>query len=229
MQTFKTPKGTVLPLLDLVGKPYLQVAHRIVWFREENPDWLIEVTFPILDKDHVLAKAVITDTSGKVRSMAHRVEFKMDDLEKAETGAIGRALGFLGYGTQFAGEILEEGPKLADAPIQTTHKELTNHAPVQQSQTPYTDATAGASKAKSNLKGPSPAQVKRLWGMSKTLGWSYEDVYTSLKQHYQVSKPEELDWKQYKAYTDELQMHIDKGAKKDFGNPPEVNSDEIPF
>jgi hypothetical protein len=38
-----------------------------------------------------------------------------DYLEKSETGAVGRALAFCGYGTQFAPE-LEESNRLADAP-----------------------------------------------------------------------------------------------------------------
>jgi hypothetical protein len=45
-----------------------------------------------------------------------------DYLEKAETGAYGRALGALGYGTQFAPEFDEvvdgvENPRIVDAPV----------------------------------------------------------------------------------------------------------------
>jgi len=36
--------------------------------------------------------------------------------EKAETGAIGRALAALGYGTQFAPE-LDEGHRIVDSPV----------------------------------------------------------------------------------------------------------------
>lgn len=40
-----------------------------------------------------------------------------DFVEKAETGAIGRALAMCGYGTQFAPE-LAEGARIVDAPVQ---------------------------------------------------------------------------------------------------------------
>jgi hypothetical protein len=39
-----------------------------------------------------------------------------DYLEKAETGAIGRALALCGYGTQFAPE-LEEAERIVDSPV----------------------------------------------------------------------------------------------------------------
>lgn len=120
MKTFKTPKGTELPLLDFRGKPYLQVAHRLVWFREERPDWSIETEIFRLENNAALGKASIKDASGKVVATGHKYEDVKgfgDFIEKAETGAIGRALALCGYGTQFAPEF-DEGERLADAPIQ---------------------------------------------------------------------------------------------------------------
>ena len=40
-----------------------------------------------------------------------------DYVEKAETGAIGRALGVLGYGTQFAPEFDEGTERIVDSPM----------------------------------------------------------------------------------------------------------------
>jgi hypothetical protein len=121
----KAGKKLELPMLDLKGKPYLAVAWRIVWFREDHPDWTFEVTYPIVDGEKVMAKAQIVDESGRIRAVAHKVEhFKhfADAFEKAETGAIGRALGMLGYGTQFAVEFDEED-RVVDAPIEVKQKE----------------------------------------------------------------------------------------------------------
>lgn len=118
MKTFKTPKGTELPLLNLKGKDYLQVAHRIVWFREDHPHGRI-ITNPVrLEEKYSLFHAEILDESGKLLATAHKredVTHFVDHIEKSETGAVGRALALCGYGTQFASEI-EEGERLADAP-----------------------------------------------------------------------------------------------------------------
>ena len=120
-QTFKTPKGTELPMLDLRGKPYLQVAHRLVWFREEHPDWPIITEIVEQDQTHAIVRATIklNNLVDGVLATAVKREDKVsfpDFLEKAETGAIGRALALCGYGTQFAPE-LDEGERLADSPI----------------------------------------------------------------------------------------------------------------
>lgn len=118
MNSFKTPKGTELPLIDLRGKDYLQVAHRLIWFREEHPEWGIETQIISHTEQKTLAYAVIKNAEGRILSGAHKQEDSKgfsDHLEKAETGAVGRALGLLGYGTQFAQE-LEEGERIVDAP-----------------------------------------------------------------------------------------------------------------
>lgn len=115
----KTNKGTELPILDLKGKNYLEVKWRIVWFREEKPEWSIETEFPALTNDSAVAKATIKDEKGRIIATGHKREDKShfpDFSEKAESGAIGRALALIGYGTQFASE-LEEGDRLADSPV----------------------------------------------------------------------------------------------------------------
>jgi hypothetical protein len=121
MKTVKTDKGTELPLLDLRGKDYLQVAYRLVWFREEHKDWSIKTKVDInFEKTRCVGSAEILDASGRVIASAHKVEDAKgfaDYVEKAETGAIGRALALCGYGTQFTDD-LEEGQRLADSPIQ---------------------------------------------------------------------------------------------------------------
>lgn len=114
----KTPKGTELPMIDLRGKQYLEVKYRIVWFREEHPDWSFETEFVLLDESSAIAKAVIKDAQGRIIATAHKREDTKgfaDFHEKAETGAIGRALALLGYGTANAIE-LEEGDRVVDSP-----------------------------------------------------------------------------------------------------------------
>lgn len=120
--SFVTPKGTDLPLLDLHGKPYLQVAHRLVWFREEHPDWAICTSIYDWDKEKkwAVCRAVILDSEGRIIAEATKSENVTgfaDYLEKAETGAIGRALALCGYGTQFTADELDEGDRIVDSPI----------------------------------------------------------------------------------------------------------------
>jgi hypothetical protein len=126
-KTFKTPKGTVLPIADIKGKDYLQVAHRIVWFREEHPKWSIVTEMVKLEGKAVVFKATITDEEGTVIATAHKSEnvngFK-DYIEKGETGSVGRALALCGYGTQFCADELDEGDRLADAPTQPASQEI---------------------------------------------------------------------------------------------------------
>lgn len=116
--------GTELPLLDLKGKPYLQVAHRLVWVREEHPLWCISASLISSGENWFIFKAIIADESGKVIATAHKRECTEnfpDAVEKAETGAIGRALAIAGYGTQFEPEF-DEQERLADSPIEPAKK-----------------------------------------------------------------------------------------------------------
>lgn len=124
MKTVRTPKGTELPLISLKGRDYLQVAHRIQWFTEEVARYSIVTDFPVLTDEQTVARATINvfDENGRLTRMATATKRESkahfpDHTEKAETGAIGRALVELGYGTQFALADLDEGDRLADAPV----------------------------------------------------------------------------------------------------------------
>ena len=116
----KTEKGTELPLLNLKGKDYLEVKYRLVWFREEHPTWSIETQFLTIDERSACARAVVKDENGRIIATSHKQETAgnfPDFMEKAETGAIGRALALIGYGTQFCADELDEGDRIVDAPV----------------------------------------------------------------------------------------------------------------
>lgn len=113
-------------MMKLKGKDYLQVAWRLVWFREDHPDFGINAEALTITEDHAIFKATITNADGVQVSSGHGSESKRDFgdfIEKAETKAIGRALAMLGYGTQFAADELDEGERIVDSPI--------NRAPIQ--------------------------------------------------------------------------------------------------
>lgn len=118
MKTFKTPKGTELPLRDVKGKDYLDVPYRVQWMREEHLDWGIETEFLTLSSEVAIAHATIKDANGKILAQGTKSETPAgfaDFIEKAETGAVGRALALCGYGTQFAQELCEE-ERIVDSP-----------------------------------------------------------------------------------------------------------------
>jgi hypothetical protein len=118
-------------LIKLKGRDYLPVAARLIWLNEEAHRYRIETTFLKLEDTYAVVQATVTllDETGmairaatalKREDLSHFPDF----LEKAETGSIGRALGMLGFGTQFAPEFDElEGrhePRVVDTPRPST-------------------------------------------------------------------------------------------------------------
>lgn len=123
---------------------YLPVAWRLVWFREQCPEGVIETEMLHLDLDReteeegyawneqtrrsekitkrglgiAVFRAVIKDGKGGIATgtKSEKAASFPDYIEKAETGAIGRALAALGYGTQFAPD-LDEQHRLVDSPV----------------------------------------------------------------------------------------------------------------
>lgn len=129
---------------------YLEVKWRIVWFRENCPNGVIETEMIHFDPDRegeceitewvdnpknpgkkmpakkikkaygmAVFRATIADgNGGKATATKSETAASFEDyLEKAETGAIGRALALLGYGTQFTGDELAERHRIVDAPV----------------------------------------------------------------------------------------------------------------
>jgi hypothetical protein len=124
---------------------YLQVCWRLVWFRQECPQGTIESEMVLLDLDReteeesyawnnearrsekvtkrasgiAIFKAIVTDGKGG-KAEAYKCEKAAsfgDYIEKANTGAVGRALAMLGFGTQFTGDELNEEHRIVDAPV----------------------------------------------------------------------------------------------------------------
>lgn len=110
------------------GKNYLEVKWRLVWFREDNPNGVIETQIGEIHGLVYIKAFVIVDGIQLGTGMATVREAKSGEvwgvrvIEKAETAAIGRALAIAGYGTQFADEDLGEDDHLADAPVDRKHQ-----------------------------------------------------------------------------------------------------------
>lgn len=126
------------------SQDYLPVQWRLVWFREQCPHGTIDTEEVEVDLDREMEvdafvwnnekrrsekvakrakgyarfRAVVTDGKGG-RATGTKSECAAnfpDYIEKAETGAVGRALAALGYGTQFAPD-LDEEHRIVDAPV----------------------------------------------------------------------------------------------------------------
>lgn len=131
-------------LVTLKGKSYLEVKWRLVWFRQEHPGHGVQTTIVHFDDKLAVVKATITDPNGIVLAQAHKQEQPQhfpDYLEKAETGAVGRALGYLGYGTQFAPEF-DEGERIVDSPVTPPNGSGARRATAGSRSAPATAATA---------------------------------------------------------------------------------------
>ncbi len=108
-------------LISLKGKDYLETKWRIAWFRDDHPQG--QLLTEIVSVDPILImKAYVQDSEGRVLATGHgTAQAKQGavwagrEIEKAETAAIGRALGNAGYGTQFTDD--DETDNLADSPI----------------------------------------------------------------------------------------------------------------
>jgi len=124
---------------------YLPVQWRLVWFRSLFPQGTIETEIVHLDLEReteeetyqwnnetrrsekvikrapgfAVFRATVRDGQGGVATgtKSEKAASFGDFLEKAETGAIGRALAALGYGTQFAGDEFDERHRIVDAPV----------------------------------------------------------------------------------------------------------------
>ena len=110
-------------LTNIKGKEYLEVKWRLVWFRQDRPldsGWGIRTIPEIATEERAVYRAQIVSPEGVVIAEGTKSETQdgfPDFVEKAETGAIGRALAICGYGTQFCGGELDERERIVDSPV----------------------------------------------------------------------------------------------------------------
>ena len=146
-QTPFNPNAHLIHLKSRNGgaSDYLPVQWRLVWFAEKCPAGKITIVEKIIDPDREVKKKAmqwnaelrrseevtktaygwayfhvrVEDGFGKVgEAVKSESAVDFDDyIEKADTGATGRALAKIGYGTQFAPEF-DEQQRIVDAPVE---------------------------------------------------------------------------------------------------------------
>lgn len=110
-------------LVSLKGKEYLEVKWRLVWLRQEHPSADIDTElFKHDDKEAIFKARIVLPDGGSATGWGSETRSDFGDyLEKAETKALGRALGALGFGTQFTKDFdLEDvagDEHLVDTPV----------------------------------------------------------------------------------------------------------------
>ena len=167
--------------INLKGKAYLPARRRIQWMRglpDPHPDWTIDTEIvrhevgkltkpgPVgvgrVESGYAVVRANVFDAEGRLIATGLKSEYSenfTDYLEKAETGAIARALAVAGYGTESALDLdegVEEG-RIADAPV-------ARPAPVRLG----ASAVEGVSRG-GKTQAASVAQIRRVADLSRQL------------------------------------------------------------
>ena len=85
--------------IELKGKQYCEVKERVIAFRKVYPNGTINTLIEHTE-NYIECEAIILDETGKTIARGHSRELanKPFSLENCETSAIGRALGFCGFG-----------------------------------------------------------------------------------------------------------------------------------
>lgn len=165
--------------ITLKGGQYLPARRRIIWMRGKpvtHPDWTIqtyerEVVIGEFDGRRVRGGYArfyceVRDESGRVIATGTKTEYSErfpDYAEKAETGAIARALAVAGYGTESALDIDEgvDADRIADAPVQR---------PINISSSSVPDLQVGGRQRTSTA-----VQLQEISRLAKDIGWDRKE------------------------------------------------------
>lgn len=196
-------------LTKLKGKDYLEVKWRLVWLRTEHPDASIETELVRLEDGYAVFKAKVGIPGGGT-AMGYGSEEASDFgdyLEKAETKAIGRALGALGYGTQFAEDfemVRADGEQaLVDSPVKRT--EARQQAPrAAQGQPRQVSVVAGASGGGTMNGQATPAQINAIYAIGRReYHWNDEEMDSYCRDAF-GKLPADLSKKEASEFIDRL-------------------------
>jgi hypothetical protein len=170
-------------LVQLKGKDYLEVKWRLLWLRTDHPNADIETVLIERTDTFALFRARVSiPDRGSATGYGSETKSDFGDfIEKAETKAIGRALGALGFGTQFTDDF--EGQASANRPVD---------APVQRQPSrgnaPQTREVAPGHDERPKITNPTaPASDKQIGfikGLARQKGISEDKLEARCSQLY---------------------------------------------
>jgi hypothetical protein len=181
---------------------YLPVQWRLVWLRDVAPDAVLETEHVRIDSEAAIFKAMVLLPSGAKATgygNCNASEFA-DYIGKAETVAIGRALAALGFGTQFAGDFVEDA-RIADAPVRP-------------SPSPAEDRLIEATPAPDAERPITPAAVVKIKGEAAKQGWNEAAVETEAKRRFGKTLNELTTGQGRELYRWAQQPHNDKAERE---------------
>lgn len=232
---------------------YLPVNWRLVWFREQCPNGTIETEVVHLDLDReteeevyqwnnetrrsekvvkrapgfAVFRAVVKDGKGGVATgtKSEKAASFADFIEKAETGAIGRALAALGFGTQFTGDEFDEKHRIVDAPVDM---QPANDKPATTTQAAKAENKPAARPAQATTKpaqeAAAPAENKPIASiptMTQILATAkkyqadkkLDEILADARKRHRVSRGEEFNPDQCADIAQRLKLAINEMAK----------------
>lgn len=189
--TVWTPGAEVF--INLKGKMYLPARRRVQWMRGQpvpHPDWTIDTEIvehergkrtsaARVDGGYAVVRANIYDENGRLIATGLKSEYSenfADYLEKAETGAIARALAVAGYGTESALDLDEgvDGGRIADAPVAPT----------------VTGSAVGGVGRGGHTSSPNEAQIREVARLSRVLGLDADAILAVAASHTSIPAPD---------------------------------------
>lgn len=203
-------------MTKIKGQWYLEVRHRVAWFRSEFPHGKIETGIHHVSAASAVVHATVTalDANGTHLGTGSGIgsctkqEFDAY-IEKAETKAIGRALASLGYGTQFSLEYDDAATSggsigaLADGPVAAPNGNGNQPVPFpgsqqarQQPQGGYQQPQQGGYGQQQQGSGTGPGGYPlasgKQWGMingrARENGLSESDIDAYIAQTYNADR-----------------------------------------
>lgn len=194
-------------LVTLKGKDYLEVKWRLLWLRTEHPEAQLTTELLRLEEGYAVFRATVSIPEGG-SATGHGSEEASDFpdfLEKAETKAIGRALGALGYGTQFTEDFeFERGGEqgFVDAPVERLRPQPQRPQPQRPAANGHRAPTATPAAGGEGVTQP---QLKAIYAIAKkSRSWTDDQVNTWCVERY-GERPSALTKRQASELIDELQ------------------------